>query len=353
MQNNIDKLIKDGYQITSHGSHELEIATISLRKALLAYFGSFKEIKSHIDIVIKQDDSLHIKGYIDSYFESIIHFQHFFELACKHILKQVHPLMFNIAYKDTVIFYNLLKGNVVSESTYENLHTIEFSETLTRLDKLTTENIPELSQYADLFESKNVITLNKLNVLRNRLWHRGLYVLRLKSYDEFICRYILPITIQFTEKLGLSNILSQNTFNNTNPITMLIESFDKEKNQDYFSINLIKEIARACYLNPLVQTNKSDVYFFESDNSAKLNEIYRTTDILANEHYAVISECPVCGIKSLLKMIEDVHIYDEETDSEEVNSHIASVKCVCCSFSITEKMIIKDYGFINLIPLFQ
>lgn len=350
---NIENLIKDGYQITSHGSHELEIATISLKKALLSYFNSFKEIKYHIDIFINENNSLHIKGYIDSYFESIIHFQHFFELACKHILKQVHPLMFNIASRDTVIFYNLLKGIEVSESNYEHLNTIEFSESLRRLAALTKENIPELSHYKDLFERNNIDSLKKLNDLRNRLWHRGLYVLRLKSYDEFICGYILPMTIQFTEKLNINNVLPQNTLNNTNPVTKLIDSFHCKTSPDYFSINLIKEIARACYLNPLDQTNKSEMYFFESDNINKLNEIYRTTKILANERYAIISECPVCGVKSLLKMIEDTHIYDEESNSEEIESHIASVNCVCCSFSVTEKMTIKDYGFLNLIPLFQ
>ncbi|NBK99430.1 MAG: hypothetical protein EOM50_15700 [Erysipelotrichia bacterium] len=349
----LDNLIKDGYQITSHGSHELEIATISLKKALLSYFSSFKEIKNHIDILINENNSLHIKGYIDSYFESIIHFQHFFELACKHILKQVHPLMFNIASKDTLVFYKLLKNIGVSESDYENLNTIEFSETLSRLELLAKQNISELSQYIELFDTQNIKSLRKLNDLRNRLWHRGLYVLRLKTYDEFICKYILPITTQFAAKLCISETLPNNTLNNINPIAKLIESFSGTTNPDYFAINLIKEMARASYLNPLDLTNKSEIYFFESDNGAKLNEIYRTTNILANERYADITECPVCGVRSLLKMIEDTHIYDEETDSEEIETHITAINCVCCSFSVTEKMMIKDYEFLNLTPLFQ
>ncbi|RWS51241.1 hypothetical protein DN586_25970, partial [Enterobacter cloacae] len=145
---------------------------------------------------IEDVDKNYSLSYYESCTETIVHFQHFFELACKHILKNEHPLLADVASKKAVVLSKLLKGEMLNEIEDNSLQSIEFSEAISRLlELIKNESINDFKLLNFILSGEEV--LRTVNSLRNRIWHRGLFVLRYEALDELVCRFILPLVSEF------------------------------------------------------------------------------------------------------------------------------------------------------------
>ncbi len=148
-------------------------AFLSLKTALHAYFEtyrvSFEEFQNPIKIselakLEKFDSNL----YKSLYFTTITQFQNFFELILKDSVRRIDRLF---AVKQSIGFHDALK----------------------RLKNIQEANPEEdVIKKIDFLLSKEEV-LKKLNGLRNRIWHRGLYYLFYPKLDCFICGKILPL----------------------------------------------------------------------------------------------------------------------------------------------------------------
>jgi hypothetical protein len=95
--NKLIDISKNGFRVCESRENELDIAFISLRLALKAYFSTYRDLKLNLSSLnsnifnIEDVDKNYSLSYYESCTETIVHFQHFFELACKHILKMNTP----------------------------------------------------------------------------------------------------------------------------------------------------------------------------------------------------------------------------------------------------------------------
>ena len=102
--------------------------------------------------------------------------EHFTELFIKEALRKEHPLLANEASSKPVILYKLLKREPIEPSELEGINTIEFSDAFKRFIMLLDEG--KIKDKKLRFVKNYKEPLERLNYLRNRMWHRGTFVLR-------------------------------------------------------------------------------------------------------------------------------------------------------------------------------
>ncbi|MEI6443799.1 MAG: hypothetical protein WCO29_11910 [Nostocales cyanobacterium ELA583] len=140
--------------------------------------------------------------YSEAYTECIIHFHHFAELVCKNFLRHDNPLFVDYPSNDKniVLKYKIIK-NELSLEDENNVKTTGFLETLKALLELIHEKSLKNNYYNEqlffLTDCKEM--LETLNALRNKVWHRGLYILNYEALDELIGKYILPFVDKVTK----------------------------------------------------------------------------------------------------------------------------------------------------------
>ncbi|QOC98973.1 hypothetical protein [Pseudomonas putida] len=96
----IKRLTEQGFKIDEEGGSNINLALISLRLALKAYFSTYKSFSYRIRALDAQRGSTeeeiifnHRSAYCEAYAECIVHFQHFAELTCKSFLRNDHRLL--------------------------------------------------------------------------------------------------------------------------------------------------------------------------------------------------------------------------------------------------------------------
>ncbi|GGI18490.1 hypothetical protein [Gottfriedia solisilvae] len=348
----IKNIVSNGFSLNELEKRISSFAFISLRTALKSYFSTYKSSKFFISTVLNGNSMTQIEKdwqygneYIEDYSETIIHLQHFFELICKEILREKHELLvLNIDNKHE-LFYNLLFKEKVSSSDLEGLRTSEFKSTFERMCQLI--RIGKLDTKFNFFnEPKNKVALEQLNLLRNRIWHRGTYVLRYEALDLFIGKYLLPLIINVVELPEYKNLENRWKYNTVNsqidPITEIISECSNA-NFNIGKIAFLKELGRAAYNNPLD-------YKFKIFNDEIINRSKRIAEAEVHlEKYSQadrIYSCPVCGVNSLTSYI------DSDGDMEEDGTYSSYwtcswyIKCYCCSFEISSELKNpKDYGY--------
>ncbi|MEW5124569.1 hypothetical protein AB1Y57_19455 [Citrobacter freundii] len=358
--NKLTDISKNGFRVCESRENELDIAFISLRLALKAYFSTYRDLKLNLSSLnsnifnIEDVDKNYSLSYYESCTETIVHFQHFFELACKHILKNEHPLLADVASKKAVVLSKLLKGEMLNEIEDNSLQSIEFSEAISRLlELIKNESINDFKLLNFILSGEEV--LRTVNSLRNRIWHRGLFVLRYEALDELVCRFILPLVSEF---LSL-NVFYGNEINwkykdlhcNVDPISELSNmnfntAFELDK------VAFLKEMGRAAYNNPLYETvlKRTGRQNFSSlfDNAS----IQKAEDVANHElqkHHAELKACPVCGVNSLILYPESDCEYNNDNEVSNVITYIWKITCECCGFSLhNEFKNAKDYVFNNI-----
>lgn len=358
--NDLIKIAKNGFRVSEARNNELDIAFISLNLALKAYFSTYQDVKRNLSSInsrmfeTEDIDKIYSLSYYESCTETIIHFQHFFELACKYILKKEHPLLADTASRKAVILSKLLKGEVLKDSEDSGLQSIEFSEAISRLVELIKNNSINDFQLLNFIVSHEEV-LKTVNSLRNRIWHRGLFVLRYEALDELVCRFILPLVNEFISL----NLFQGNEIHwkykdlncSIDPICELINVY-LSSNVEFDKIAFIKEMGRAAYNNPLYESilNKTGrKSFSEIFDNAVIQKAKRISHQEINLHGGRLATCPVCGVDSLVLYSESDYVCDQDYEDGNFIYYIWQINCECCGFSLhNEFKNAKNYGFNNI-----
>ena len=287
---------------------ELNYKEKSLEIAFKAFLSTYH---SNREILVNNQES-YSNQYIESCIETILHFQHYFELYIKELLEDVHPIlplrMNNNKKKEVILRYKLLMKEQVDISDYAELNSVEFSDALNIACELLQENIID-SKYHFILKERKI--LEALNTFRNRILHRGLYLLRYEALDEFICRYLLPLV-----KISL---LSNQSMNFCLPMPISFPDFNimdemiriGKNKVDFNKLAIVKEIGRAAFNLPIS-------FEEESIQRGAILNVYETA---YGGYYGAKKEtsCPVCGKETL--------VYFEHYD-------YSYIKCLCCGFEV-------------------
>jgi hypothetical protein len=356
----INKISKDGFYLNKENPNFNNLAFISLRSALMAYFESYSALHFSLESIIKDSKEVDAKSnysviYSEKCCQSISNFHHFVELILKDILTASHPLLAIDASKKHNTFYDLVFDKNVNVSDIENTKLLEFSVVLERVVELVKTDRIDKSKYEFIVDSND--WLKKLNNLRNRIAHRGVFILKYKALDYLFGKYALPF---------LSQIISLPEFSSNqywkykdlsielDPINEICNEF-KSKKHSYnpYKIALLKQLGSSAYRNPLYakySTNAEDTTyntFLNSLDKEAKNRSYAISEFIEHtENVHKVDNCPVCGIKALVLFNDHVDVEDEEGKTIKYYEYIYRVQCFCCSFELKDE--IKEIDKMNL-----
>jgi len=342
----LDEILKkDVYFI----SKKKGVASHSLRTALEAYFATYQTFKFYLHLFEKGnnfDDEIkkmhHSKKYEEQCMETIIHFQHFFELTLKSFLRDDHPLLADEAINKPVILYKLLYGQTLSPDEEQGIKSISFSETTERLFQLIDSG--QLKNHQKLkFLKKYKKTFEKLNILRNRIWHRGTLVLMYPSLDVFVGGYLLPIVIRIAR---LENYKTRGlTWKykkldcRVDPISKIVSECKKNE-PDLKKIAFLKEMGRAAYQNPLEPVSSPNYTWAKYANNKHINRAQSIAKLISKDNDVKVKKCPVCGVQAFLVFyeIEDGVSIPEDGSFENAYRYTSMAKCECCTFEVESSL---------------
>ena len=382
--NEVQRVARQGFILEKN---DLDLAFLSLRIALKSYFSTYNIIRNKFSRNASELDR-DLDGntrYCEACAESIVHFQHFFELIIKDILRKDHLLLASRSYSDPNILYKILHKRPLTFDEEQNLQSIEFSDALKTICKLIeSSQIKNFNKIGFIKENKS--SLEELNRLRNRVWHRGAFFLFYTKLDEFMGKFILPLVENTTNLYRYKKVgflwKCKHTECGVDPIKYICEEYKKNNKPDIGKIALLKEIGRAAYSNPLhdkkviaerkhkrsVKINKQikehemrgeeipkrlliskGMANLHERMAAQLDEPYIKKAIKMSKHEAeetffVIRNCPICGVKSLVLYDETESIEDYKTGKYIHFNFIHTAKCECCSFEIELKLEIEKYN---------
>ncbi|MBD2691204.1 hypothetical protein [Anabaena catenula] len=333
----LEEITSNGFHLEESGNGDIDLAFLSLRIALKAYFSTYQCFNGLLYQIIDEDDKdwpdelryynqkENLK-YREAYAECIVHFHHFAELVCKNFLHNENPLLIRKFKNEKFTQEKYIDREDISEYIIHNKQTVNFSDAIDRLVKFI--NAKRLKNYQQLlFLVDNQYILKKLGDFRNQVWHRGLYILPYKDLDKFIGKYVLQFVVSVTQYLhNLHNLHTINTLNcGIDPITEIINHFRKDS-YNIEKIAFLKELGRAAYNAPL--------YWYGQYKDAK-ETMEKTAIVISKENDdSEICKCPVCGFNSLIihKCVE--YELDEYGEYESESSYPIRVKCECCSFEL-------------------
>ena len=315
----------------------------SLKTALRAYFETYRATFENLDNPIdfqrlKKPKELESNLYKSLYFTTITHFQNFFELILKDILEQIDELLVvKWNEKFTASLYKRIRNQETSHTQSDQ--SIEYSESLKRLLEIQKTNVNDSVIKQASFLLKERKTLEKLNTLRNRIWHKGLFYLYYTELDLFVCKEILPLVEQivnlewyFKNQEWKYKILSCNI----DPIQSLIDEIRK-KSIDFERIALYKEMGRAAYHNPIISSNNKSIFAIAlaTNKNRDIERIVNAkTKAVRNRFMTDVFDCPICGQKTLIKYELDDSSYGEEEDEFYPHYIPDRIKCETCTFEV-------------------
>lgn len=342
----ISTIEKDGFFIKDTHPRVKNIAFQSLTLALKAYFSTYKSMSfrfAHLknpstDV---DDRDYYSTRYIENACEAIFHLQHFLELFIKEILEKEHILLAIDVKKNHVLLYDLINKKAFDEIALEKERQLEFSEALQRLVSLIESERIDNVKYGFIKEAN--LWLKSVNTLRNRIAHRGIFILRYQALDFLFGKYVFPflkkiLSIEGNEK-RYSYLQIHNQLGKIDIIDNIISHFESER-YSITKVSLLKELARACFENPL--KNKL-IRGEEEKKRAELiaNEVSKLEDI------GEVLICPVCKTESLVKYHDYVETFDSVSGKYDGDiQFVYNVTCYCCSLELFSNL--GDLGNMNL-----
>ena len=348
----IKNIVSNGFSLNDLEKRVSSFAFISLKTAINSYFSTYKSSKHFFGNILNESSFTELESdlqygsdYIEKYSETIIHFQHFIELICKEILREKHELLVLKLDKKHELFYKLLFKEEVDSSDLEGINTTEFTATFERMCELI--KLGKLDPRFNFFiEQKNVSAIKQLNNLRNRIWHRGTFVLRYKALDLFIGKYILPLIyqiVELSEYKNLDNFWKYKPL--THPIDPIKDIVDECSKEDYDTgkVAFLKELGRAAYNNPLSHTFK----FFNDEIITRSERMVEAeVNLVTHSQADKIYNCPVCGVESLISYEDSDGEIEEDGSYSSYWTFSWYIKCQCCSFEISHELNNpKEYGY--------
>lgn len=328
----------DGFKLSGAAHGIKDIAAISLKIAINAYFSTYRAIIYNFNQIEnpgnyrqteEQLDRTYFNPYYEAYAETITHFHHFIELTLKRVLQSKHELLLG-EINDPVMLYKILNNQISQEDIEKsNLKAVSYKDTLNRICDLIKEDIISKSDFQFILDSKT--WLNELGVLRNKLLHRGMFILRYKALDELVGKFILPFTMKiadaFKDEIPERYWKYKKIDCGIDPIPEIINVF-QNGSYDMGKVAFLKELGRAAYSNDIPDG------FIEKFHRKEYINVYEKAALDFKLGVSEISKCPVCGINTLT-------IYEEsDGDQEEDGSYsswwtyIWQVRCIHCGFEI-------------------
>lgn len=341
------KVAKDGFSVNDARGSIADVALLSLRTALKAYFSTYQSMQYSLHMFEPGGhsdqgtiDSNHATDYIEAATETLLHLQHFVELFSKTVLRSSHPILASSAADDVDVLFKLTKGQPLTPEEERKLKSLEFSAAWKRLIKLVGDGSIDQSTYGFVVAADAWAT--ELGTLRNRLWHRGSFVLRYPALDRFVGQFVLPFVLKV---LSLPEYAGREWFwkyrrlhCGYDPLTEIARICASDP-FDLTHVALLKELGRAAYENPLTPDGPSD--FFDKRFKRRFESAARLEEIEAE--VSEVKACPVCGLQTLV-------VYDESTDPDEDGNgerwlYTWQVECRCCSFTVDNHLKNPgDYG---------
>ncbi|KJD42790.1 hypothetical protein [Paenibacillus terrae] len=326
-------------------------ALASLRLALKAYFNTYyicSEKRLISSMSVPPSDPLYdiSMGAIDNlcenieyqeqFMQTIFHFHHFFELFLKDILSTVHKNLAQKIMLDGKDSSEILKVLLnIGDVNITQDNTAEFAVALERvctLSKRTEGFVPIVVKTITDYQK----TLKDLNLLRNKVWHKGIYILRITELDQFISQNILPLVVKvlkITHYRGLEKYWKYKEAE-YDPINEII-SAGRPGIIDYKRIAFFKSYGFACYKIPKWNFDLLDI-------NAKAKAIVGAV------HDLELETCYVCKEETLLVSTVSDHDIDREGNFLGAWWNSTAAECLNCSLSVFpdagEPM---DYGVKN------
>ncbi|KAI2685061.1 hypothetical protein [Pseudomonas sp. TNT3] len=351
----LESTLKKGFQLSDHSMRKDDLALVSLRVALKSFFSTYAKLRGRISNIKNSSgttqeviDSYSL-NYAEAYAETVVHFQHFAELICKSFLRNDHPLLSDVGSGKAGVLHSLLHNKKLTAEEEKQVRSIEFSEALKRLKELIKSN--KLKDHTNLqFIITHFDTLTELNTLRNRVWHRGLYVLEYSALDEFVGKYVLPFVRDvvshqfFAGKEIIWKYASPHC--GLDPIDEIIKHFSTEAyNLD--KVAYLKEIGRSAYDDKLPKGPKSSkpfkFTFLLYDAERKRAERIAASEAKRDFHEVCL--CPTCGANSLIIHEETDSDFDDEGSPIKWYRFTHAAKCEYCGLSLDDEIgNAKDHG---------
>lgn len=325
---NLDTLKKDGFLLGEPGGRntDLDLALVSLRIGLAAFFSTYSAQRHLIDVFERSDvstadiDESHFADYAEKYAETIVHIQHFMELTCKKLLRDEHVLLGDIESSKAVVLHKLLNGETLSTDEVAGTRSIELSAALKRLlDLAGAGRLKDAKSATPIVTHKN--TIETVNELRNRVWHRGLHVLRYKALDELMGAFVLPCILDMTNSPLLSGRSTAWKFPKLHcgldPLEEIVKAY-RDGSGTVRKISFLKEIGRAAYANPFTSTRKKGKIrgLTEIFEEGKRKRAERIAIAEARATASDVGDCPVCGLKSLVTFSDMTGDFDDSAVGE-------------------------------------
>ncbi|TDL78986.1 hypothetical protein [Peribacillus frigoritolerans] len=341
----------DKSQILNSGTPQFKnTAFYSLKIALKSYFSTYYTMVSKLNFHTDKVEKISLSdSYYESYIETIVHFQHFFELIIKDLLEKENPLLAVKTIDKPVLLHRLLLKEDITDEEYNSLNSLEFSGALKTVCEL--QRAGRITNPAFEIFNRNKGVLDTLNNFRNRIWHRGRFILKYHALDEFICKYVLPVALEVVELNEYTHYKtdwSPKRSKNIMKIDVLLELKNEYKKAvpDHSKIAFLKEVGRTEY-------NQELIFLFRNEEKAK---VYKKLED-ENKFISEVLECPVCGNLSLLNYHDYDVSFEELGDEIGENYQVITVPliveshvgCIICKFEVNK--FVKnpsDYGYGDL-----
>jgi len=326
------------------------MAIISIRAGLRAYFSTYRiagvsQVLSQgpsqplkHDEIIRQESS---PDYLEVYTETVLHLHYAIELALKELLRQKHTLLAssNLPHS-AILLCRLLHKESISFKDEETLKSAEFAEALKRV--ITLANAKLLDGDLSIVINHKTL-LEVLNTLRNKIIHRGLFVMDYSAFDLVISAHIIPFLAEFLYLPQFEIQANLAVSSETTPLWKYkklacgidplkeIANIGKNTEHAWEKLALLKELGRAAYQNPLDAPESSLAPFGVGDSNARCRAEQLAKHELSNLNpYAYhganeILKCPVCGLHSLVRYNDG-----DGNDTE--------VICTCCTFNVNRAL---------------
>ncbi|HUW06676.1 MAG TPA: hypothetical protein VMW01_10485 [Williamwhitmania sp.] len=334
---NIEKIKTEGF-LLNEACHKVDdVASLSLNLSFKSYFSTYRSVDYYLILLSEKSkseeekDCFYTIDYIENACEAIFHFQHFVELIIKDILHNEHELLLIDASKAHDLLYDLVKGKKYDNKDLQRASYIGYSLALERLVALIEKNRLDKNMYG--FIEKANEWLRAINHLRNRIVHRGVFVLRYEALDYLFGKYIFPFVIKVASLPAYKKDVSFKRFLKNDlgidPVKEIVKHF-AEESYSLNKVSLLKEIGRASAENPLLNRK----YVIRHDDEIKKRAELIARSLVSYDKLNVVKLCPICNTNSLV-VYKDCHF---DMDEQESYDSSYRVKCFCCSFELDNKI---------------
>lgn len=319
----------------------------SLEMACRAYFETYQATRDKVLGPAHSYDGQF--RYIQLSRQTILYFHHFFELAIKDILRLEHPLLASrIEEVKGETLLGVLRNGLVDD---KDLKSVEFGEALARLSTCCTLPGGKLEPYKFILDSRTA--LNELNILRNRIWHRGKVFVPLDALDEMVGRRLLPLALRIVESPPFGEcpprLDAEADSIKASPTRELCRLWEAQGEPDEWKVCLLKELGRV--------TLDSHVRIVDTrsrchHNIARVKRIAEARSEFAgygselNEHSPGVKTCPACKLESLITIVWsegdmeavggdfDGEMFHVEYEFRPLWAQCVEVECINCRFCL-------------------